>query len=106
LGIIKYLVEKNYIIEIEKLLTRLSISELALECILNAIEDIGIIYEKIDNKIMFKQTKSFFESEVYIKTKNCFEDIINQENLQKTYFYQVPVNILESEMNKKTDYSS
>lgn len=98
IAIIKYLIKHNKSREIENLLTEIGISELALKYTLEFIEKIGIVYEIIENKIIFKQICSTFLPEIYQQVKRQFEDIIKQENLQKSYFHQVPIEIIQKEI--------
>lgn len=95
---IKILIKENKNIETHKLLQEIGISELALKYTLESIEKIGIVYEIIENKIIFKQICSTFLPEIYHQVKRQFEDIIKQENLQKSYFYQVPIEIIQKEI--------
>lgn len=96
--IIKNLIKENKAIEIQQLLEEIAISQLSLNYILDALEKIGIVYVVIENKINFQQIFHTFLPETYHQVKQQFEDIIKQENLQKSYFYQVPVLTIEEEI--------
>lgn len=95
---IKNLIKENEVIETQKLLEKVAVSQLSLSYILDSLETIGIGYEIIENKIIFKRIYSTFLPEIYYQVKRQFEDIIKQEHLQKSYFYQVPVTIIKEEI--------
>lgn len=98
IAIIKYLIKHNQPIKTQQFLEKIAISQLSLNYILDALQKIGIVYTIIDNKIIFQQICSTFLPEIYHEVKQQFEDIIKQENLQKSYFYQVPVTIIQEEI--------
>lgn len=83
---------------IEEILTLLAIKKDTLKIILNALQEINISYQIIDNQIKFRQNQTNFLPENYVKVKNIFEEIIYQENLQKTYFHQVPIPTIQEEI--------
>ncbi|BAQ66322.1 DHH family phosphoesterase [Geminocystis sp. NIES-3709] len=91
-------IKENKTITIEELLGVLSINKNTLKIILNSLEKIGINYHSIDNQIKFIQNQTTFTSENYLKTKDIFQEIIYQENLQKTYFHQVPISTIQEEI--------
>ncbi|BAQ59803.1 single-stranded-DNA-specific exonuclease RecJ [Geminocystis sp. NIES-3708] len=98
INIIKALIKENEAKNINILLEILDISELSLKNILDSLEKIGIVYENQENKLQFQQIFTTFSSEVYQQVKQNFEDIIKQENLQKNYFYQIPISTIKDEV--------
>ena len=98
IGIVKYSIKGNETREIQKLLDEIGISELALKYALDSLKKIGISYENIENNIIFKQIYSTFSPHIYKQIRQQFQDIIKQENLQKTYFYQVSISTIKEEI--------
>ncbi len=98
IGIVKYSIKGNETREIQKLLDEIGISELALKYALDSLKKIGISYENIENNIIFKQIYSTFSPHIYKQIRQQFQDIIKQENLQKTYFSQVSVSTIKEEI--------
>lgn len=96
--LIKHSIEQNEGSSMEQILTLLAIKKDTLKIILNALLEINISYQIINNKIKFRQNKFNFLPENYLKVKNIFEEIIYQENLQKTYFHQVPIPTIQEEI--------
>lgn len=98
ISIIKDLLKENKTINTQVILTEIHLSELALNYILDSLEKLGITYEKKEDDLSFKQIFSTFSSEIYHQVKKNFEDIIKEENLQKSYFYEIPVSIIKDEI--------
>lgn len=96
LTIIKQGINKHHNITITEILMILNISENSLDIILNSLNKIGISYEKQDDNLKFIREEATFLPENYLFFKNLFEEVIYQENLQKTYFYQVPIKTSEN----------
>lgn len=83
---------------IKEILDLLGIKKDTLKIILNSLSLINISYHIMGNTINFTQDKSNFLPENYLKLKNIFTEIIYQENLQKTYFYQVSIATIQEEI--------
>ncbi|WP_017293220.1 DHH family phosphoesterase [Geminocystis herdmanii] len=96
--LIKQNIQKSEEISIEEILPLLAIKKDTLKIILNALQEINISYQIVGNKIKFRQNQANFLPENYVKVKNIFEEIIYQENLQKNYFYQAPIPIIQEEI--------
>lgn len=96
--LIKHNIDNNEESSIEQILTLLAIKKDTLKIILNALQEINISYQIIDNNIKFRENQSNFLPENYLKVKNIFKEIIYQENLQKTYFHQVPIPTIQEEI--------
>ncbi len=98
LGIIKYLLKQNKTINKDKLLVKLPISYRSLGYALNILKYVGIEYQENNNNLSFKQVKANPNQDDYLKSLQVFSASLQQEYLQKKYFDQVPVSLIESEL--------
>jgi len=89
LGIIKQSIKENQVVNKDYLLKLLSIRDVSLEKICLCLPLIGIEYQNLAEEIKFNQTQPTFSEENYLQARQKFQDIIQQEYLQKEYFYQV-----------------
>lgn len=91
LRLIKSSIQQNQVIKKDYLLRLLSISNTSLEKIVKTLLLIGINYQNQGEEIRFTQTQETFSQENYLQARQNFQDIIQQEYLQKEYFYHVKV---------------
>ncbi|MGI0481764.1 DHH family phosphoesterase [Geminocystis sp. CENA526] len=96
--LIKNSIKHNQLSSIEQICSTLSVKKETLSIILNSLDNLHITYTVIDDKIKFSENRSTFLPENYLKVKHLFEEIIAQENLQKTYFHQVPIMTIKEEI--------
>lgn len=100
LGIVKYLINHNQGVSKDKLLTELKISDRSLNYALNTLQCLNIEYNEQNEQLKFSQILKNSENnqEDYSQRIKVLFQSLNQENLQKQYFYQVPISTIKNEL--------
>lgn len=91
LSMIKGCLKQSKTMKKDNLLKTLSISDISLNKICDGLGLIGINCQREEDEMIFNQIEDTFTRENYLQARENFRDIINQEYLQKEYFYQVKV---------------
>lgn len=101
LGIVKYLINHNQSINKHQLLTELQISDRSLNYALNILPYFKVEYHEQNEQLNFYQIINNSENNQkdYSNKIKIFFNSLNQEKLQKKYFYQVPISTLKNELD-------
>ena len=97
IGLAKYLSRTQKPVTKLQLQTKLDLSERSLTLGLEALEKIGFIHQKKQKKYLFAWQEKEFVSDInrFIQT---FIKTIEEEQFQKQYFYQVPLDTINQQL--------